>query len=74
MISGVAGISVFGVSILIVLGIVTFLLLLFTATIGLLNFKGIRIIQFKWHPRFAITTLISATIHAILVLSTIFRF
>jgi len=55
-------------------GILTFLLLLTTATIGALNFKGIVTIPFKWHPRLAITTIIVALIHGLLGLSTIFNF
>jgi len=55
-------------------GLFTFLLLLFTATVGLLNFKGILIIPFKWHPRLAITTIIVAIIHALFGLSILFNF
>ena len=55
-------------------GILTFLLLLFTATIGALNFKGISVIPFKWHPRLALTTIIVAIFHAILGLSILFNF
>lgn len=55
-------------------GIFTFLLLLFTATVGALNFKGITVIPFKWHPRLAIITITVAIIHAILGLSILFNF
>jgi hypothetical protein len=55
-------------------GITTFLLLLFTALVGYLNFKGKQIIPFKWHPILAITTIIVATIHAIFGLSIFFNF
>ena len=55
-------------------GILTFLLLIFTATVGALNFKGIAIIPFKWHPRLAIATIIVAIIHAIFGLSIYFNF
>ncbi|MDO8668293.1 MAG: hypothetical protein Q7K35_04335 [bacterium] len=55
-------------------GILTFLLLLSTATVGALNFKGISVIPFKWHPRLAITTIIAAAIHAILGLSIFLKF
>lgn len=55
-------------------GILTFFLLLFTATIGALNFKEITVIPFKWHPRLAITTIIIAIIHAIFGLSILFNF
>jgi hypothetical protein len=55
-------------------GIFTFLLLLFTATVGFLNFKGITIIPFKWHPRLALTTIIVAVVHAIFGLSIFLNF
>ena len=55
-------------------GIVTFLLLLFTATVGFLNFKGIQTIPFKWHPRLALTTIIVAIVHAVFGLSILFNF
>lgn len=55
-------------------GILTFLLLIFTATVGALNFKGITIIPFKWHPRLAVTTIILAIIHAIFEFSIYFNF
>ncbi len=55
-------------------GIFTFLLLVFTATVGALNFKGITVIPFKWHPRLAFTTIAVALIHAILGLSLFLNF
>jgi len=55
-------------------GIFTFLLLLFTATVGFLNFKGIAIIPFKWHPRLALTTIIVAIVHGLFGLSVYFNF
>jgi hypothetical protein len=55
-------------------GIFTLLLMLSTATVGALNFKGISVIPFKWHPRLAITTITIAIIHAILGLSVYFNF
>lgn len=55
-------------------GIFTFLLLIFTATVGALNFKGIHIIPFKWHPRLAIITIIVAVIHGLFGLSIYLNF
>lgn len=55
-------------------GISTLLLLLFTAVIGFLNFKGIWVIPFKWHPRLAIITIIVALVHALFGLSILFNF
>jgi hypothetical protein len=55
-------------------GIFTFILMMTTAIVGFLNFKGIHTIPFKWHPRLALTTIIIATIHAIFGLSIYFNF
>ena len=55
-------------------GILTFILLISTATVGWFNFKAIYIIPFKWHPRLAITTIVVAILHAILGLSAYFNF
>lgn len=55
-------------------GIFTFLLLLFTALVGLLNFKGVTIVPLKWHSRLALLTIIVAVIHAIFGLSIWFNF
>jgi len=49
------------------MGITTLSLLFLTVTTGLLRQKNPKLI-FKWHKRLGITTLISAIIHALLVL------
>jgi hypothetical protein len=74
MISKIAYTLLFGKPLIMYGGIVTFLLLLFTATVGILNFKGIKTIPFKWHPKLAILTIIFALTHAILGLSIYFNF
>lgn len=55
-------------------GMLTFLLLLFTAIIGALNFKGIHIIPFRWHPFLAVITIMVAVIHGLFGLSIYFNF
>jgi len=55
-------------------GLITFAMLLFTATVGALNFKGITVIPFRWHPRLAILTIIFAIFHAFLGLSVFFNY
>ncbi|MFA6447714.1 MAG: hypothetical protein WCW31_05725 [Patescibacteria group bacterium] len=55
-------------------GILTLCLVLFTATVGYLNFTGRRVIPFKWHPRLAITTIIVALFHGTLGLSILLNF
>lgn len=55
-------------------GIFTLLLLLFTATVGALNMKGIHIIPIKCHFKLALTTIIIGLIHAFFGLSIFFNF
>lgn len=55
-------------------GVLGFLFLLFTAIVGMLNFKGIQAIPFRWHPRLAVITIIVIIIHAILGLSIYYNF
>lgn len=47
-------------------GILTFILLLSTATAGFLYYKRIVVFPFKIHPTLAVITITVATIHAIL--------
>jgi hypothetical protein len=42
--------------------------------VGALNYRGIQIIPFKWHPRLAVITIIVAILHGILGLSAYFNF
>jgi len=55
-------------------GMLTFLLILFAATVGYLNNKGNHTIPFKWHPRLAVAVIIVAIIHAIFGLSIFLNF
>jgi len=74
MISQLAFHLVFGKPLIMYGGILTFLSLLFTASISIMNANGIRIIPFKWHPRMAIATIVLGAIHAIFGLSIYFNF
>ncbi|MDO8424734.1 MAG: hypothetical protein Q7S70_02225 [bacterium] len=56
------------------LGIITLSSFLFTASIAIMNKRGITIIPFKWHPRMAKTSLTLALIHGILALSAYLGF
>ena len=69
MIHTLAYTLIFGKPLIMYAGLVTFVMLLFTATVGALNFKGIVIIPFRWHPRLAIITIILAIVHAFFGLS-----
>lgn len=55
-------------------GVATLFMLLFTATVGALSYKGIQVIGFKWHPRLAIITIVFALIHGTLGLSIFLNF
>lgn len=74
MIYTIAITKVFGLPLVLYGGLITLLLVIFTATIGFLNFKRTSIIPFKWHPIFAIITVTVAIIHGILGLSFFFGF
>lgn len=74
MVHTIAYSLILGKPVIMYMGILTFLLLIFTATVGALNLKGIHAIPFKWHPRLAAATITMAAIHAILGLSLYFNF
>ncbi len=69
MIAQIAYTQIIGLPIVAWLGILTLILLLITATIGLLNSKGNHAIPFKWHPIMAKTAITIALIHAIFAAS-----
>jgi len=58
--------QIFGKPLIMYGGIITLLSILFTASIAVLNKKGIKLIPFKWHPRMAIFSIILVLIHGIL--------
>jgi len=74
MITQIAYHTILGIPVVAYLGMVTLLLLLSTATVGFLNFRGNTKIPFKWHPRLAGTTIAAAVIHAIFALSIYLKF
>jgi len=58
--------SIFGRPLILYLGILTLFSFLFTASIAIMNKRGINKIPFKWHPRMAIFSISLAIIHGIL--------
>lgn len=75
MISQLAYTLVFGKPIIMYGGILTYLFLLSTASVSILNIKfQIHVIPFKWHARLAMLTIIVATLHAILGMSLYLNF
>jgi hypothetical protein len=67
MFSDIAYFSIFGIYVVRLLGISALILMLFTASISILNRRKIRWIHFKWHSRFAYVTIILALCHGLLV-------
>jgi hypothetical protein len=57
---------IFGKPLIMYLGILTLCLFLITASIAIMNMKGIRTIPFKWHPRMAVIAICCAAIHGVL--------
>lgn len=74
MISNIALTLLFGKPLIMYGGILTFLLMMSTVTVGILNSKGNFTIPFKWHPRLARVTVIIGILHAIFGLSIYFNF
>jgi hypothetical protein len=74
MISQIAYSQIGGLPVVALFGIATLLLLLSTATIGFLNFRGDTRIPFRWHPRLAGATIVFAIIHVFFALSIYLRY
>lgn len=66
MLQNISYALVFGKPLIMYLGILTLAGFLLTASIPVLNKKGIRIIPFSWHPRCAVLAICLAIIHGAL--------
>lgn len=55
-------------------GLLTLILLLFTATVGFMNYRGVQIIPLPWHFRLALVVIAFALLHGIFGLSIYFGF
>ena len=71
-IANIAYFMIFGKPVIMYLGIMTILSFLITATIGFMNFKGSKLIPFRWHPRLALVSIILAVLHGLLAISGYF--
>ncbi|MDD2487313.1 MAG: hypothetical protein PHS92_03015 [Candidatus Gracilibacteria bacterium] len=61
---------ILGKPVIMYMGIITYILILLTMSVAVLNLHfQIRIINFKWHPRLAVLTIIFATLHEIMGMS-----
>lgn len=74
MISQIALTQFLGKPLIMYGGILTLLLLLFTASIAIMMKKRIKYVPFKYHPIMARITIAVALIHALLGLSIYFHF
>jgi hypothetical protein len=54
---------IFGKPLIMYLGILTLLAFLVTASIAVMNMKGIRIVPFRWHPRCALVAIFLVLVH-----------
>jgi len=68
MLENISYYLIFGKPLIMYGGILTLLSFLFTASISILNKKGINKIPFKWHPRMAIISIALAMIHGFLAI------
>lgn len=66
MLQNITYFPIFGRPLIMYLGIITIISFLFTASIAIMNKRGITIIPFKWHPRVAKFSIALALIHGIL--------
>lgn len=66
MLESIAYYVILGKPLIYVTGIAALLSFLFTASIAILNRRGITAIPFKWHPRFAALSIALAIMHGAL--------
>ena len=66
MLTEISYLMIFGRPLIMYLGIVTLLMVLFTASIAILNMKGMDTIPFVWHPRLAVLSICLALVHGTL--------
>lgn len=66
MLQNVTYFLIFGKPLIMYLGIATYVSFLLTASIAIMNARGVRKIPFRWHPRMALLSIALATIHGVL--------
>ena len=72
MLENITYFQILGRPLIMYIGLATLLSLFFTAYIAVMNKKGVKRINFKWHPKMAGISLTLATIHALLGILTYF--
>jgi hypothetical protein len=68
MIAKITYFIILGKPLVFYLGIISLLLFISAATVAILNTKGMHKIPFVWHPRLAITAIVVALTHALLII------
>jgi len=66
MLEGITYYAIFGKPLIMYLGIAVLASFLFTASIAIMAKKGMHFINFKWHPRMAMVSILLAALHGIL--------
>jgi hypothetical protein len=74
MIASLAYYLILGKPLIFYTGILTYLSFSFTALLGYTHYIGRPLLPFKWHPIFAVTSLILGAIHGLFGLSVYLRF
>jgi len=72
MLTEISYFIIFGRPLIMYLGIVTLLMFLVTASVAILNMKGIDTIPLVWHPRFAVLSICLALAHGMLGILCVF--
>ncbi len=72
MLQNITYFPIFGLPLIVYLGILTLFSFLLTASIALMNIKGKNWIPFKWHSRLAIFSICLAIIHGALAILVYF--
>lgn len=72
MLQEIANFQILGRPLVMYGGILTLLSFMFTASISMMNKRGIKFIPFKWHSRMAKLSLFFALVHGALGLSNYF--
>lgn len=66
MLENISYYLILGKPIIFYTGILAIVSFLFTAFVGLLNYREVHIIPFKWHPKLAVFSLAVALIHGLM--------
>jgi len=72
MLENISYFLIFGKPLIMYMGIITLSSFLFTASIAIMNHYNITFIDFKWHPRMAIISIILALTHGTLGILSFF--